>query len=192
MSSRKINFWSRYRSEGDIGFISLPGGEEAIIDASDADKCALHTWYCLRISRSSTVYVQAPIRSSKQKWSTLLLHHLILGRPPKGKEVDHVNGNGLDNRKVNLRFCSRSQNMANQPSRMSKTVGFKGVRCRGKRSRWMACIWHKGRYKYLGTFGNKDEAALAYDAANIKLFGSFGRVNFPLPERAGQNAPNSC
>lgn len=104
----------------------------------------------------------------------LLLHRLILGKSTK-LEIDHVNGNGLDNRKENLRVCEHKHNMYNKKLYKNNTSGYKGVTKSG--NKWGSSIKHEGRHIHLGNFENKIDAALAYNKAAINYFGEFARIN---------------
>lgn len=106
------------------------------------------------------------------------MHRVITSAPP-GMEVDHINGNGLDNRRGNLRVCTKSGNQRNQRVQSrAKTSVFKGVSRWKKNNRWAAFIKLGGRPTYLGSFKSEVDAALAYDAAARKHFGAFARTNF--------------
>lgn len=102
----------------------------------------------------------------------ILMHRLIL--LTSSECVDHRNGDGLDNRKENLRVCSHSQNLANSRARAGNFKGVYGPFGK-KRPRWRA---HCGT-KYLGTFGSAEEAAKAFDASAKKQYGEFAFLNFP-------------
>lgn len=94
-----------------------------------------------------------------------LMHRFIMGNPI-GMEIDHINGNGLDNRKENLRICSHQQNMINRKMHKNNTSGFRGVYLDG--NRWRAQIKVMGKMLRLGSFIKKEDAAVAYiNAANI-------------------------
>lgn len=98
--------------------------------------------------------------------------HRCLTGAAKGKDVDHINGNGLDNRRENLRVCDRSQNSANRHAVMS-AHGIKGVHFENYTGRWRAEIqWRRKRYK-LGRFDTAEEAAAAYAAKAHELFKEF-------------------
>lgn len=110
------------------------------------------------------------------------IHRLIVGSPPKGNYVvDHINGNGLDNRKSNLRFCTPNQNAQNQNSPIVSKTGFKGVtRQWGNRIKiWKARIRFKNNLIDLGSYKTKQEAAKAYDKKAFELYGKDCYLNFP-------------
>jgi len=104
------------------------------------------------------------------------MHRLILNAPPDLK-VDHINGNGLDNRKENLRLATTPQNVRNARLSLRNSSGFKGVK--RKRQKWQASIVFNGKTIRLGVFDAREDAARAYDIAALLLHGEFARVNFP-------------
>jgi hypothetical protein len=105
------------------------------------------------------------------------MHRLILGAPDD-MHVDHVNGNGLDNRRNNIRIASRAENMANRKKHKNNTSGFMGV-WQAASGRWRARLWHNNKRHNLGTYDTREEAAHAYDAMARKLHGEFATLNFP-------------
>jgi hypothetical protein len=106
-----------------------------------------------------------------------MLHRVILG-VLQGATVDHINGNGLDNRRINLRTCTTAENAHNQVPQVGGTSAFKGVCWNRAVRKWQAQIKHGGRKKYLGVFASEQDAAKAYDVAANKYFGAFARINF--------------
>lgn len=114
-------------------------------------------------------------------WAGLSMHRLVVGAEP-GQQVDHVNRDGLDNRRANLRLATNGQNRAN--SRSASASGYKGVyRVPNKgvyrtTDKWRAQIRAGGRIIHLGYFGDAETAARAYDAAAREYFGEFARGNF--------------
>ena len=117
--------------------------------------------------------------------SQIQLHHAVLSEVPSDVQIDHINRNGLDCRRSNLRVADNSLNHANvDKNNGSYTSRYKGVHWRRDRNRWSAEI--KVRYKSikLGRYETEVEAAVAYDAAAIHYFGEFAKTNFPWRETA--------
>jgi hypothetical protein len=109
------------------------------------------------------------------------LHHFIIGDPPPGMVVDHINGDRLDNRRANLRFCTLAQNKQNSRPYRGGTSRYKGVSWKrtGKGTgKWLARIRVDGKDIHLGFHKEEEEAAKAYDTAAIRYYGEFARTNF--------------
>jgi hypothetical protein len=107
------------------------------------------------------------------------MHRHILGLSQGDPEVDHVNGDRLDNRRANLRFPpTRSEAMANQAKQQRLTSSrYKGVTWSKYAKRWSAQIKINRKMRYLGYFDTQEEAALAYNAAAIEVWGEFAHPN---------------
>jgi hypothetical protein len=104
----------------------------------------------------------------------------LLMRAPAGTDVDHISGDKLDNRKANLRVCTRSENLRNTSCHSDSQSPFKGCcYCKSKRGpkKWVAHIWCDDRTHHLGYFLTAEDAALAYNDKALKLFGPFARLN---------------
>lgn len=139
---------------------------ETIIDSEDWPKVKGKKW-CL--SRHYVV-------TKKVKGESAYLHHHILGEPASGQEVDHINGNKLDNRKLNLRFCSRTQNCHNTKRHCNNRSGYKGVF--KQRSKWAAQIKIPNEKNiHIGTFETPELAAKAYNEKAKLIQGKFARLN---------------
>lgn len=93
------------------------------------------------------------------------------------EQVDHINGDGLDNRKSNLRICNGSQNRCNKGKPKNNTSGYKGVTWHTPNKKWVAQIAVNGKHSYIGSFKTKEEAAKAYNKKAKELHGEFARLN---------------
>jgi hypothetical protein len=102
--------------------------------------------------------------------------HNVLMSPPAGMVVDHKNGNGLDNRRENLRVCTRAQNGMNRRRGKNNTSGYKGVHWCASKQRWLARISVNGKQRSLGQYTDPQQAYAAYCAAALELHGEFARL----------------
>jgi hypothetical protein len=108
------------------------------------------------------------------------LHRCILNLTDPSVKADHLNGNGLDNRRVNLRVCSPSENNRNRRKRNGTSSVFKGVSWHRRERKWHAQIQSSGKKKkHLGYFTDEVDAAMAYDDASRFYFKAFAHCNFP-------------
>ena len=163
-------------------------GDYAIIDEEDYQKVMDDITTTLRSGkkRVNKWYAWSTPASAGRKYAlngsrNKSIHRAVMGYP-KGMDVDHINGNSLDNRKVNLRVCTRSENAMNKKTRADSRSGYKGVYMSPDGKRIQAYIrppgMKKGRIS-LGCYKTLEEAARAYDAKAKQLFGEFARLNFP-------------
>ncbi len=145
--------------------ISLTKGSVAIIDDADVDLVAPHCWHLH----------SAGYAAHKSSRSTIYMHRLILGAP-KGTEVDHANGNRLDNRRENIRLANRSQQLVNQRRDPSKW-GYRGVHFNSQRNIFQARVKYEGKQISLGCYYNAEDAARAYNLAAKALHKEFAVLN---------------
>ena len=103
--------------------------------------------------------------------------HSFIMNPSVNFEVDHINGNGLDNRKENLRICNSQQNARNRGLNKSSKTGFKGIAVTNNGRCFYSQMKVNGVRIYIGSFKTKEEAARAYDKASVEHFGKFARTN---------------
>ena len=155
---------------------SLFGHMEILVDDADTHLLANHTWTISRYGSTFYAYRQTSTIGGTPS-RKLYLHREVLNAPD-GVNVDHINGNGLDCRRSNLRLADQTLNNANARPRVG-TSRFKGVYFDRSRGKWSARIQSRGRQSFLGRFDSEEEAALAYDAAASVHFGQFARLNFP-------------
>lgn len=104
------------------------------------------------------------------------MHRQLCGSP-KNMEIDHINGNRLDNRRANLRVVTRQQNQWNAKGKKNSTSSYKGVWLRKRSGKWESAINTGSGQKYLGSFLSEEEAALAYNEAAKKYHGEYARLN---------------
>lgn len=147
--------------------IPLTQGKVALIDDEDFEAVSAVKWYA---QHNRVLY------AASKRGRIVYMHRLILGAPP-GVQVDHINGDGLDNRRANLRLCSNSQNHANLRKRTETSSRFKGVYWNKARRKWHAQIKANQRTFYLGLFDSEEAAGAAYDRAATEHFGTFSRLN---------------
>lgn len=156
---------------GDLAYVPLSRGLEATVDAADIGLISGISW-CASKNRNTT-YATATMRDNgSQKW--VGMHRLITGAET-GQVVDHIDGNGLNNTRRNLRVCTNQQNIFNQGIRTTNRSGYKGVHWNKSLGKWRAQIQIDGKIKSLGCFDDVNEAAMAYRAASNKLHGKYAR-----------------
>lgn len=153
--------------------IPLSSRHTLLIDEGDVELISKYKWYAQVDYRSAQRTVYAVTGHAA---TTLSLHRLLMGSP-KNALVDHRNGNGLDNRRRNLRLCTSSQNQANARVRSDNSSGYRGVTWHRKSAKWNAYISVSGKRKHLGLFVDPWDAAEAYNAAALEVFGEFARLN---------------
>jgi len=161
--------------------ILLTQGKVALVDDADYEPLGQYKWLAHREGSDTSMHWYA-VRSAwnprTRRRHQVRMHRDIIGAYP-GQMVDHVNGNGLDNRRANLRLCTRAENVRNQIKQQGCASQYKGVVWGKHCQKWIAQIRYRGQRRRLGQYINETKAAHAYDAAARELFGDFARFNFP-------------
>lgn len=154
--------------------IKLTQGKYALVDDEDFEFLNQWKWFVKEnhgnLYAVRQKYITHGVKNRKAK--RFYMHRQLLGFPKK--QIDHWNGNGLDNQRKNLRVCTSLQNSWNQKISLLNTSGYKGVHKRYKKL-WQARISIKKKRISLGYFKNKKEAALAYNKAAKKYFGEYAK-----------------
>lgn len=151
--------------------IPLSRGRVTIVDKADYEMLRHLSWHVT--AKGYARHCERYLDTSR----SVAMHRMIM-LPESGQEVDHINGDRLDNRRCNLRLCSRAENGRNRRRQRSSSFRFKGARKDWRRGKWQAYIKDDGIQRHLGCFESETEAARAYDAAAMRLFGDFARTNF--------------
>jgi hypothetical protein len=157
--------------------IPLTQGKIAIVDPEDYKHLKKYKWYARKSRR--TFYAVCYITKPKYLGRRNVYMHQLVIHVPAGMDCDHINHNGLDNRKANLRAATHTQNLWNRrkfkPYAHSK---YKGVDWARHTKRWRGRISVNGKRIHLGHFDSEIEAAKAYDEGAKKYFGEFAALNF--------------
>jgi len=146
--------------------IPLTQGKVALVDDADYERLSKFKW-CYNDGYA----VCKPRRGQK-----IYMHREIM-QTPKGMEVDHANSCGLDNRRENMRNCTRSQNQANRGCQSNNKYGYKGVSFSNREKKFRAMIQIGGRKIHVGYFYTAKEAAMAYNDAAKNVHGEFAKLN---------------
>jgi hypothetical protein len=161
------------RIEGDVAFVPLTKDYEAVIDAADASLIEGFDWY-VKGRDGWPAYAARNGKPDKLgRRQTIRMHRFIMGDPDC--LVDHINGDGLDNRRSNLRLATPEGNARNRGIGRNSTSGVKGVTKHKGSGKWRAQISMRKTFLHLGLFDTIEEASAAYAAASARLHGEFSR-----------------
>lgn len=158
--------------------IYLTKGYTTQVDDIDFEQLNRFKWYAAT-SRSNTP-IYAARKSGTKPRKNIYMHRLLLNAP-QDREVDHIDGNGLNNTRGNIRLVTRRQNSLNTSKRPSR-IPYRGVEFRKADGRYWCRIVHNGKRISIGYFHSAVNAATAYDKKALELFGEFGKLNFPTPK----------
>ena len=170
---RKMRYGSEFRR------IRLEQPRYALVDAEDYDRLSKYKWVA-KDAKHSFYAIRFFKKEQGCRYRMVHMHHEII-KLKDGKVVDHINQNGVDNRRTNLRLATHAQNRCNR-KKYSKpaTSKYKGVYRPTNSKRWAATVCSNGKHKYLGQFDDEVEAAKAYDTAAKELQGEFASLNFEV------------
>lgn len=151
--------------------IKLTQNKFCVIDLEDYLKVKDFKWSANKAGNTFYAFTTAYLASNKKK--NILMHRLLIS----GDEIDHVDGNGLNNCKSNLRNCTRSQNIMNSIKRINCSSKYKGVSFNKHAKKWGCRIKFSGSCKHIGYFDSEIEASNVYDELAKEYFGEFARLN---------------
>lgn len=156
-----------------VNSIPLTQGRFAIVDDDDFEDLTKHKWYYMPIGYAGR---HSKLSDPEGSGKFIYMHRVIMNALPK-QEVDHVNHDKLDNRRINLRLASSRQNKCNTNLRINNKSGLKGVSWSKRRKLWTAQVKVSvGRTQNLGYYDNKYDAYAAYCSVARELYGEFARV----------------
>jgi leucyl-tRNA synthetase len=148
------------------------------VDPADYKRLRRYEWISKKGKNS--FYSLRHAHSNNKKKETLIYMHQEIIEVPHGMVIDHINHDGMDNRKANLRAATYSQNLCHRKKRSGAMYSkYKGVHWDKSRRKWVARIGFEKREIHLGYFRSEIEAAKAYDRAARKYHGEFACLNFP-------------
>ena len=155
--------------------IYLTQGQHTTVDDEDYYELNQHNWCAVWNEKSQTFY------ALRKEWSnggyTTRRMHRVIMRAKDGEQIDHKDGNGLNNQKSNLRIATATQNMRNRRKRAKGLSRYKGAAPMKGTSHWRAYIRINKKLHHLGCFPSEEEAALVYNKAAVKHFGEFASLN---------------
>jgi hypothetical protein len=152
--------------------IQLTNNHFALIDEQDFETINQRRWYAVKLRNS--LYAVSSNHPSNKVFTKM--HRMILGVTDPMVFVDHINHNGLDNRRSNLRICTAQQNNMNAKKRKGLWK-YKGVAFDSRSNYWYARIRHNNKLIHIGTFQTIEDAAYAYNQKAVQLFGQFACLN---------------
>jgi hypothetical protein len=159
--------------------IPLTQGKFAIVDPEDYDRLSRYKWFAMRSRRGFYAIRMVTTKNGRRK--KIRMHRQILNAPAD-KLVDHINHNGLDNRKANLRIVTNMQNSWNKRKQKGDySSQYKGVSWAKRVGKWHTEIYCNGSKIFIGYFDDQVAAAKAYDEMAAELYGEYASLNFPNP-----------
>jgi hypothetical protein len=154
--------------------IPLTQNQISLIDDEDLELVSRYRWYAYLCPDTKSFYAATNIRKPDGARTQIKMHRLIMDAK-EGQQVDHIHHLTLDNRKSQLRLCTKNQNQHNAVKRADNTSGYKGVDFRKTLNKWRARIMLNGKSKQIGLFTTPELANEACIAAREELHGDFSR-----------------
>lgn len=165
--------------------IPLTRGKFAMVDDGDYDLVNKYNWHAYKNGNTNNYYARTWLPySGNEKRQSLSMHQLVIGKKD-GLQIDHIDHNGLNNQRKNLRHCTQAENNRNVTSHKNRTSKYLGVSMSDSKVKnrsykyWKAQIKSNGKVMGLGSYLTEELAALAYDRAAEKYHGEFANLNFP-------------
>jgi len=156
--------------------IPLTRDKVALVDDEDYDYLNQYKWYANKVGHTYYAMREGSMSDSKRRRG-ILMHRIILDTPD-GVMTDHINRNGLDNRKANLRLCTSSENAKHRRVLSNSKTGIKGVGLRkNRKSRYVVLLYVNDKSLYIGCYKTIEAAAKAYDTAALQYHGDFALTN---------------
>ena len=159
--------------------IPLTKGQFAVVDAADYEFLSQWKWHADR--DAATCYAVRSVSIGDGRQAAISMHRVLLGLDDPKIKGDHIDGDGLNNTRANLRIATHVENCRNQRLSRNNSSGYKGVSWRKGNKAWMAYIKFNKKQICLGFYSSPESAAHAYDFAAIALCCEFARLNFPTP-----------
>lgn len=153
--------------------IILTQGKVALVDDEDYEELIKYKWYAWRSQKSRTFYA----RRCDGMYKKVYMHRQILGLNKTRRQGEHIDHNGLNNTRSNLRISTQAQNVYNLPHRVKSSSPYKGVSINKLNKNWRVQIKKEGKKVFDGSFKTAEEAALAYNEQAVKIFGEFAYLN---------------
>lgn len=145
------------------------------VDDEDFERISKFSWHSCK--GGNGLYARTGYNRETKLHKKCLMHRMIMNMKDSRDKIDHVDGNGLNNQKSNLRKCSDSQNMFNRAKNKNTSSKYKGVTFISKENEYMVRYGYKRKVEYVGRYDNEVEAALAYNCAASFAFREFARLN---------------
>lgn len=152
--------------------IQLTKGKVALVDDANFEWLNRWPWHCSHYGYAARRMTIAEDPTRRMVWM-----HRLIDSTPEGMMTDHINQDKLDNRRSNLRSCTKQTNAVNSKTRADNTSGYRGVTWDKIRRKWVAQLHVMGKSMNLGGYSDKKQAALAYNQAALNQYGEFANLN---------------